>query len=105
MKKKYSENTEIVEETVEEIVEPVVEETIEETVEDVVGPVTELVEGVVIPAKLNVRKEAKKTSTAVYILEKDATVMIDLSKSTNEFYKISTVDVEGYCVKEFIQVK
>lgn len=73
--------------------------------EDEIKP-TFVVEGTVTGCKkLNVRAEASKESQAIYILEKDASVMVDQNASTEDFYKIYTMDIEGYCVKEFISIK
>lgn len=59
--------------------------------------------------KLNVRKEAIKTSDVVCVIAKGTEVQIDFENSTEDFYKISTyvndVLVEGYCMKQFINIK
>ena len=56
--------------------------------------------------KLNIRKEAIKDSTIVTIINKNAEVVIDPTKSTNDFYKVTTTSgVEGYCMKTYITVK
>lgn len=109
---------EALEETKEEIIKtPEVEETIETSEVDETQ-VTEsdesevqneqvvVVEGTVTGcARLNVRKEANKESQAIYILDKGSSVMVDLDNSTEDFYKIYTIEIEGYCVKEFIEIK
>ncbi len=95
------------EETVAEVFENVIEETINEepvveepvVVEEVKGYITNCL-------KLNVRAEADKTAEILCVLEDDAEVIIDLNKSTAEFYKVCTsAGVEGYCMKKFIAVK
>ena len=103
-----------VEENVEETVEPVVEETVEENVEPVVEEVTEdnipdptnFVEGVVVKCtKLNVRENPSKDANVVKILDRKTSVMIDIEKSTDDFYFVYTLDFEGYCVKDFLEIK
>ena len=60
-------------------------------------------------SKLNMRKEASKDSEIVYVLSKDSVFTICLEESTEDFYKVYTSNeeilVEGYCLKEFINVK
>ena len=124
---KYSEKTENVEEViteeVEETVEPVVEETVEETVEpaaeeteiqpdvnnDEESEVEELPVGVVTAAKLNVRKEANKEADVECVIAKGNEVTVNFEESTEDFYKVygscKEVLFEGYCVKEFIEIK
>lgn len=81
------------------------------TEEDVMdAEVTEqgtLVKGVVIGCiKLNVRKEAKPGSEVLLIIDKDTEVNILLEESTEEFYKVTTSSgVEGYCMKQYIEIK
>lgn len=65
-------------------------------------PVDGVVEGCV---RLNVRKEANKTADVVRVINKGDSVMVDLEKSTEDFYKIFTLDFDGYCVKDFIKIK
>ena len=59
--------------------------------------------------KLNVRKEASKTSEVVCVISKDAALTVSITKSTEDFYKVYTINnevlVEGYCVKDFIKIK
>lgn len=73
--------------------------------EDEIKPVI-AVEGTVIGcSRLNVRREPSKDSQAIYILDKGSKVSVVKEESTEDFYKIHTMDIEGYCVKEFIDVK
>ena len=65
-------------------------------------PVEGTVEGCV---RLNVRKEASKTADVVRVINKGETVMVDLTNSTDDFYKVFTLDFVGYCVKDFIKIK
>lgn len=97
-------------EEVEEVSE--VEETEVEEVEEVTETSNDntLVQGVVIGcSRLNVRKEASKTSEVVCVITNGNEVTVDLDASTEDFYKINAcvndVLVTGYCVKEFISIK
>lgn len=65
------------------------------------------VKGVVIGCEvLNVREKPDKVSgTPITTIPKGATVTIDESKSTDDFYKVTTKDdVAGFCMKSFIKV-
>ena len=111
-------------EEVTEVTEPVVEETTEEVIES-----TEKVEEtttepeVIVPniedgvennevigkisgfEKLYVRKESNKDSEPVGIVTDKDDLSIDLSHSTDTFYKVITSNgLEGYCVKEFVKI-
>ena len=58
--------------------------------------------------RLNIRKEPNGNSKTNIIttIAKNAEVIIDPTKSTEEFYKVTTASgVEGYCMKSFITVK
>lgn len=107
------ENKEIVEpveennESIENISEePVVEEAVvEEAVEEpaVIEPTIGFIDGC---DRLNVRKESTKDSEVLCILDKLVEVTIDLSNSTEDFYKVMTSEgIEGYCMKKFITIK
>ena len=124
----------VVEETTEEVIEST-EETVEPTeeVEETVEEVTEITEEVVeehitkpeviVPniedgvennevigkisgfEKLYVRKESNKDSEPVGIVTDKDDLSIDLSHSTDTFYKVITSNgLEGYCVKEFVKI-
>ena len=70
--------------------------------------IDEIVIGCVNVAKLNVREEANKTAKIVTVIAKDSEVEINLSESTDDFYRVINVNGEetfGYCVKEFITIK
>ena len=54
---------------------------------------------------LNMRKEPSKDSDVVTILSKSDSVQVYLDESTEDFYKVRIVDKEGYCVKDFIEIK
>ena len=106
-----------VEEVVEQPVEEVVEEVIEQPVEEaVVEPEAEEQEevvrhanGIVKAKKLYVRKEADKDGDVLTIISGGTGVEINLTESTEDYYKVRVVvDAElkdGYCKKEFIDVK
>ena len=107
---------EVVEEVIEQPVEEVVEEVIEQPVEEVVEPEAEEQEevvrhanGIVKAKKLYVRKEADKDGDVLTIISGGTGVEINLTESTEDFYKVRVVvDAElkdGYCKKEFIDVK
>ena len=120
------ENTEEVNETIEQVEETVneVEESTnetEETTEEVTEEVTE--PEVIVPSiennvennevigkisgfeKLYVRKEASKDSEPVGIVTDKDDILIDITNSTDDFYKVITSNgLEGYCVKEFVKI-
>ena len=120
------ENTKEVNETIEQIEETVneVEESTnetEETTEEVTEEVTE--PEVIVPSiennvennevigkisgfeKLYVRKEASKDSEPVGIVTDKDDLSIDVTRSTDDFYKVITSNgLEGYCVKEFVKI-
>ena len=83
-------------------VEPSVEPEVEPSVENSGAVSTGVVAGC---AKLNLRKEANKTSAVVGVLDKGVTVQVDLDNSTDEFYKVNAYGKEGYCMKQFISIK
>lgn len=76
-----------------------------ETVDTVVLP--ETVTGFVSNcSKLNVRANPDITSEVVCTLDNTTEVMIDLNKSTDEWFSICTAaDVEGFCMRKFINAK
>lgn len=91
-----------VEETIE--AQPAVEETIQAqpAVEEVklkFGFVTGC-------AKLNVRSKPKIDADILCVIDNATDVEVDENGSTTDFYKIWTsAGVEGYCMKQFIQIK
>ena len=114
------ENVEQVEETINEVEETTNE--IEETTEEVTDEVTE--PEVIVPSiennvennevigkisgfeKLYVRKEASKDSEPVGIVTDKDDLSIDVAHSTDDFYKVITSNgLEGYCIKQFINIK
>ena len=112
-------------EEVTEVTEPVVEETTEEVRESTEEVVEEHITEpeVIVPniedgvennevigkisgfEKLYVRKESNKDSEPVGIVTDKDDLSIDLSHSTDTFYKVITSNgLEGYCVKEFVKI-
>lgn len=96
----------VVEPAEEKVEETVVTETevknpvpVEEPVEEV-KPNT----GIVVDCmKLRVRKNPNTYSGVLCEIPADTKVIIDLDKSTVQFYKVTTeAGVEGYCMKKFI---
>lgn len=55
--------------------------------------------------RLNVREEPSIKSGIVRVLDKEAEVKVDESKSTKDFYRVIAGDFNGYCMKKFIQIK
>lgn len=111
-KEETVEPTEEVEETVEEVTEPTeeVEEHITEP-EVIVPNIEDGVENNEVIGKISgfeklyVRKESNKDSEPVGIVTDKDDLSIDLSHSTNTFYKVITSNgLEGYCVKEFVKI-
>lgn len=56
--------------------------------------------------KLNVREKPSLDSTIICEINSQTELMIDESKSTDDFYKVLTVSgLEGFCMKKFITVQ
>lgn len=93
----------ISEETVEDVnVEQ--EEIYEEPVEEPEVQVSKKVKGIVRCIRLNIRKEPNLDSTKIGCLKTGDELILDLSGSTDRWYKVSTDSgLNGYCVKEFIE--
>lgn len=92
-------------------VEPVVEETpvVEAPVEDVaesnVETATILTGKVKECTSLNVRAQPSTTARVVCVISKGAEVQIDMSASTEDFYKVYTTSgISGYSMKKFISI-
>ena len=65
---------------------------------ELIGYVTECV-------KLNVREAASKDSNVLCEIILNSKVIIDKENSTDDFYKVTTeTGVEGYCMKQYINV-
>lgn len=86
-------------EVVEAVEADIQEEAIEPVVETVTGIVTDCV-------KLRVRKQPNTSSDVIHELEVSSEVVVDVNKSTDEFYKVCTAaGLDGYCMKKFITLK
>ena len=111
--------TEVTEETVNEVEESTneTEETTEEVTEEVTEPevivpsIENNVENNEVKGKVSgfenlyVRKEASKYSEPVGIVTDKDDILIDVTNSTDDFYKVITSNgLEGYCVKEFVKI-
>ena len=80
------------------------EEISEEPVEEPEAQVSEKVRGIVRCIRLNIRKEPNLDSTKIGCLKTGDELILDLSGSTDRWYKVSTDSgLNGYCVKEFIE--
>ena len=67
---------------------------------------SEKVTAVVKCIRLNVRKEPFLESNKIGTLVTGDEISIDLSKSTDRWYKVSTASgLDGYCVKDFVEFK
>lgn len=99
----------VVEEVAEEVIEVVEVPVVEETVvaePEFTEPVVEIkkIMGIVVDCdRLNVRKGPSTTNSIVGVLMKGDTVTIESDKNKT-FYEISTPDVKGYCMKQYIKI-
>lgn len=98
------------EEVKDEIVEDVKgEEVKDEIVEDIKDEEVKdetVQKGIVVNCfKLNVRRTANKLSKVLTVIEKGTEVIIVNTKTSNGFYKVKVNDIEGYCVKDYIEIK
>ena len=83
-------------EPIEEIEETPVEEQEEE--KSVIGIVSDC-------KRLRVRADATTESAVICEIEESYIVVIDMTESTDEFYKIHTeAGAEGYCMRKFIEI-
>lgn len=78
-----------------------------DVVDNVILPGNAKLMGVVVPAKLNVRKQPSKDSEVLEVITKNSEVEIDLSDNEDTmFYKVHTKSgIDGYCMTEFINIK
>ena len=97
-----NETEETIEEVTDEVIEPeVIVTSVENNVEnnEVIGKISGF-------EKLYVRKEASKDSEPVGIVTDKDDLSIDVAHSTDDFYKVITSNgLEGYCIKQFINIK
>ena len=68
--------------------------------------VLESIVGIVVDCpRLNVRVKPRADADVLCIINRDSKVVIDEENSTKNFYKICTeVGIEGYCMKQFINI-
>lgn len=78
---------------------------VEETVETVVLP--ETVEGTVVNCtKLNVRAMPSTNAEIVCVLDAMSKIEIDVSKSTDEWFKVCTaMGADGYCMRKHVDAR
>lgn len=104
---KVEENTNL--ETQENIdVEPSMQDTDEKDFVEEIKNIEDIIATGVVTScvKLNIRKEPNKNSDVISVLDQGTEVSIDMSNSTEDFYKIITFDgLEGYCMKSFMAIK
>ena len=66
----------------------------------------EIVDAIVKCIRLNVREEPNLNSKKIGELVTGDEIAIDLSKSTDLWYKVFTsFGLDGYCAKDFVEVK
>lgn len=77
----------------------IVEDTpVEEEVKELIGIVSDCL-------KLNVRKEPRKDSEVVAIVNCLNELKIDLDTSTDDWYAVCTAaGIEGFCMKQFVNL-
>ena len=90
------------------IVEEAAVEPVDQPVEE--APKKETKVGIVANCeKLNLRRSPLKDSDGaniITVLLPGVAVLIDEDESTSNFYKVTTEDgLEGYCMRQFIEVK
>lgn len=96
---------EIVPEVVTTVAAPIepVEIKMDTTKAEVKTPVVGIVAGC---SKLNVRAKPAIDADVMVILDANAEVVINPTRSTNEWVKVTTAaGVEGYCMRKFVSVK
>lgn len=81
--------------------EPYLENDKDEDVKD-----ETVTKGIVVNcSKLNVRRTANRLSKVLTVIENGTEVIIDKINAANGFYKVIVNDIEGYCVKDYIEIK
>ena len=87
------------------IVEEEAAEPVDQTVEE--APKKESKVGVVAHClKVNLRSEAITGNNIITVLPAGTALVIDEDETTDKFYKVTTeTGLEGYCMKQFIEVK
>jgi uncharacterized protein YgiM (DUF1202 family) len=54
---------------------------------------------------LRLRKEPSIESEILTVLNPGEEIKVDLTHSTNDFYKVFVHEFKGYCLKQFIKLK
>ena len=97
-------DTQVNEEVNEEVNEGVNEEVNEEDTKEE-GPEETIIVGRIQNCKqLHLREKASTESASITIIDEKSELLINLSKSTENFYKVSVENLVGYCVKKFIKL-
>lgn len=99
--------------TVEETGPVIVDKLIPDTSEDEMIPDTSadeiepVVYGYVTDcSKLNIRTEPKVGANVLCVVEVGDEMLIDMSKSTEDWYSVTTnVGAEGFCMKKYVTVE
>ena len=61
---------------------------------------------IVTANKLNIRKAPSKGAEVLTIVDKNTEVEIDLDYESSEWFKVVTAaGAEGYCMREFVEIK
>lgn len=70
------------------------------------GVSRELIGRVVNCGRLNVRQQPKPDAVVVTALDVGSEVMIDMTGSTDAFFRIwTTAGIEGYCMKQYVKLE
>ena len=88
-----------------ESVEPAVVIGPIEVIEPAVAP--ETVIGIIANCnKLNIRVKPATDAEVLVVLDAGSKIEIDPARSTNDWFKITTVDgIKGYCMRKFVNAK
>lgn len=82
------------------------ENIVKDTNEEVVETQENLKKGHICDCeRLRIRKEPSLESECLYILTTKDEVIVDMSKTVDDFYNVSIYDVTGYSVKDFIEIE
>lgn len=85
----------------EPVIEPKQQATDKPEVQTKPEPVTGTVTGCV---KLRVRKEPSTKGEVLTELPVNSTVQINMTKSTDEWFKVRAKGVNGFCMKQYITI-
>lgn len=99
-------NKEVNDKIIEDVKDEEVKDVKDEDVKDEEVKEEPVTKGIVVNCfKLNVRRTANKLSKVLTVIEKGTEVIIANAKTSNGFYKVKVNDIEGYCVKDYIEIK